>query len=192
MSELTRAGISYRKKKGIPLDEPKYPKRQTKLFVDGEPAVEVAKRNGISIPVFRNRLFNGWSLEKACTVPTHKKPDERQSIKSNFVNILYNEIKQDIVKTQTDYEKIIILTVCKKCMENRWNNVEKPYHLTHNNFKRVTNYIDKMLIELDIPDEDIENIVNANIDMINNRVEKNKEKYFSEYELRKIEKWQNR
>ena len=85
-----------------------------------------------------------------------------------------------------------MLNVVESCIQLRWSSDEKTYHLTHNKFTRIKNYIEKKYIELDIPEETIETIVNANIDIINSRVEKWYNQYFSEYEKRKMVKWQNR
>lgn len=197
MSEetLSRAAISYRKRNGIPLDKPKATLedlRQSKIkyVVNGEPAVDIARKNGISVLVFRDRLRNGWTVENACTVPTHRKSDVKDSV--SFANNLFNELKDNVNKSSTDYEKILHIEVCKRCIHKRWETDEKTYHLTHNFFKRINNYIKTTLIELDISDDVIEKLVNANIDMINSRVEKNYDKYFSDYEKRKMIKWQNR
>lgn len=192
---LSRAAIFYRKKNGIPLDKPKSTladlrQAKIKFFVNGEPAVDIAKRNGISIPVFRDRLRNGWSVENACTVPTHKKSDEKSKV--SFANNLFNDIKDMVEASLTDYEKILHLEVCKRCIHKRWETDEKTYHLTHNFFTRIINYIKNTLIELDIDEDTIEELVKANIDTVNSRIEKNYEKYFSDYEKRKMIKWQNR
>jgi hypothetical protein len=167
--------------------------KRFKMFVNGEPAVDIARRNGISKATFDNRVFNGWSIENACTVPTHRKPEGiREVVKTNFVNTLLNNIKKEIQKCNSDYEQILILNVVERCIQLRWSSDERAYHLTHNKFTRIKNYIEKKYIELDIPEETIETIVNANIDIINSRVEKWYDQYFSEYEKRKMVKWQNR
>ena len=57
---------------------PKYSARHrrvrcfVKKFCYGRPAVQVAVDNGISIAAFRSRIFRGWTLEEAATVPMMK------------------------------------------------------------------------------------------------------------------------
>lgn len=41
-------------------------------FLDGEPAIDVARRNGVSRATMAQRLHLGWSLRDAATKPTRK------------------------------------------------------------------------------------------------------------------------
>ena len=40
---------------------------RTKYFLDGRPAVDIARENGISKGQFLDRLYLGWDLRRACT-----------------------------------------------------------------------------------------------------------------------------
>ena len=40
---------------------------RTKYFLNGRPAVDIARENGISKEKFTDRIQLGWSIEKACT-----------------------------------------------------------------------------------------------------------------------------
>ena len=40
---------------------------RTKIFIDGVPAVDIARKNGIPKNMLYFRLSKGWSLERACT-----------------------------------------------------------------------------------------------------------------------------
>lgn len=40
---------------------------RTKYFIDGVPAIDVARQNGISKGCVYDRLKAGWKLRKACT-----------------------------------------------------------------------------------------------------------------------------
>ena len=40
---------------------------RTKYFLNGRPAVDIARENGISKEKFTDRIQLGWSIKKACT-----------------------------------------------------------------------------------------------------------------------------
>lgn len=165
--------------------------KKVKIFYNGEPAVLVAERNGISKMAFRDRLRHGWTVEEACTkCPRSKTRKEKYVYKDNFFQMkLYRLIKEELDKCLTDIEKAMVSRVVRICLEKRWS-IEKQNHLNHLEFKRIQNYLHFMYYRLDIPEEDVDNMVKANTELINTKVDKLYPYFFGKNEHLRIEKCQ--
>ena len=61
-----------------------------KYYINGVPAVRIAKENGITQARFHLRLKYGWSIEKACTYnePSTKEIARKTGLSVNRVNYL--------------------------------------------------------------------------------------------------------
>ena len=59
-------------------------------FLNGRPAIDIARSNGITKSQFYLRLFYGWPLEKACTYkePSSKEISLKTGLSINKVNFL--------------------------------------------------------------------------------------------------------
>lgn len=165
--------------------------KKEKYFYEGKLAIKVAEENGISKVAFNNRLWNGWSVEDACTKPMRAKfRKEKYELKIDFFTAkLYRQIVDRIRAAETDVEKIIIVNVVTSCIMKRWQ-MEPKYGIKHEDFKRLMNFLNKFTYDMDIPEDEVDNIVKANQSLIDLRIEKEYPSFFGKYEKEKVEKWQ--
>ena len=71
-----------------------------KYYINGVPAVRIAKENGITQARFHLRLKYGWPLEKACTYnePSTKEIARKTGLSVNRVNyLLKTHTRQELI-----------------------------------------------------------------------------------------------